>query len=249
MTTPLHRRHRRLPLGRTLLVSMLLIGELVALGVKGTMALEASQVTNSKNTASVGTLTLETTPATGTTTCQSSGGTVGSPTSDHNTTCGSITITTTPLLPGQMKTVKIRVENSGNLSAGELSVYAPTCTSTSGSTNLCTAIEFYIQQSTTNTASTTSTTRACYYPVTTQSCTFDSYSTAGGAGTLAGFRSKYTVTTRLVLGGGLPGLSSRTFTLGFELPQFSSPTIGNRYQGQTAKVTLTWYLTLTSTVT
>lgn len=235
---------RRPRLSRTLLVSLLLIGELVALGVKGTMALESSSLTNAKNSASTGTLTLETTPATGTATCQSSGGNVGTPTSDHNTSCGSITITTSPLFPGQSTTTTIRIENSGNLTAGELSVYAPTCTATPTSpANLCTVLEFSIQQTTPSTAT------ACYYPVTTASCPFDSFSTAGGTGTLASFRTKYRVTTRLILGGGVAGLSSRTFALGVELPRFSSPAIGNPYQGATAKLTLTWYLTLTSTVT
>ncbi|MGH8979782.1 MAG: hypothetical protein ACRDWE_02000 [Acidimicrobiales bacterium] len=224
-------------MSRALLVSFFLIGELVAVGVRGTMALDVSQLTNNQNAAFAGTLTLVTT--TGTTTCQSAGGAVGTPASNHNTSCGSITLTAGPLYPGQSATATIRIENNGSLKAGELSVYVPNCTPTTGP-SLCTALELEIQQSTPT---------ACYFPSKTTSCSFDSYSSPGGAGTLSAFRTRYKVTTRLILTGGLDALSSRTITVGFALPSFSNPTSGNTYQGLSAKVTLTWYLTVTSTVT
>lgn len=229
-------RHHRLRLNWALLVSLLVVVELLAIGARGTLASDSSQTENSGNTASAGTLTLETTS--GSTICQSSGGNVGTAFANHNTSCGTITITTTPLYPGQSATTSIRIENSGSVNAGELSVYAPKCTPTTG-TSLCTALEFYIQQTTAN---------ACYYPVTTTTCSFASY-TQGGTGTLASFRGRYGATSRLILRGGLAALSSRTFTLGFELPSFANPSAGNPYQGLTAKLTLTWYLTITSPVT
>lgn len=240
-------KRRSMLLRRSLLVWSLVAGELLVLGARGTLAADSSQITNAHNAASSGTLTLETTaPETGPTICQSSGGGVGTPVSDHNTSCGTITVTAAPLFPGQTATTTIRIENSGSVDAGELSVYAPTCTS-AASPSLCTAIELSIQQTTPGSPTPTS---RCYYPVTTTTCSFASFSSAGGTGTLTGFRTKYPAsTTRLRLPGGLQALSSRTFTLGFELPAFATPSVGNTYQGRTAKLTLTWYLTVTSTVT
>lgn len=103
-------------------VAVLLLGELLALGVHGTFAAFNGETDNAANSIQTGTLALETT--TGSSGCESWGGSVGSPSGNINTNCGTLSITGGPFFPGHSSTVKVTVENAGSLAAGDLSMFA-----------------------------------------------------------------------------------------------------------------------------
>lgn len=213
---------------------LLLLAELLALGVKGTFASYNSEVNNPGSTAATGTLTLSTTN--NSVTCESYGGSVGTPSGDDNSNCGTLTITGGPFYPGQSTTTTVQVENSGSL-AGTLWLYAAN-SCTPYEPGICDAIEFYVEE-----VSSSGTAISCYYPSTGTSCAFDTFSSPAGAGTLTDFtyNDYYDQPDALSLGS-IGAATTRYFKFGFELPAFTNTTVGNAYQGQTATFDLTWYL-------
>ncbi|MHB1988042.1 MAG: hypothetical protein ACYCSF_08660 [Acidimicrobiales bacterium] len=218
------------------IMSLLLLVELLALGVRGTYASYNSETNNPGNSIASGTLSLSTT--TSSTTCESWGGSVGTPSANVNPNCGTLAVTGGPFYPGQSTTVSVQVRNAGSLAAGDLSMFA--ATPCSPSPGICDAVEFYVEE--TNSAGTPI---ACYYPVASSgACSFDSFSSPGAPGTLTDFTNVeyYDSADRLLLTGGLAATTTRYFVLGFKLPTFTSASVGNQYQATTATTDLTWYL-------
>lgn len=223
---------------RALLVSAIVVVELAAIGVRGTFAASPfwSEATNPASSVASGTLNVATTA--GGVTCNSW---TGGGASGNAGNC-SVSITGGPFKPGQWTTVDFTVKNTGSLPAGDLSLYMEACSPSS--TGICDAVELYVEE----TDSTFTTPTECWYPTpaTASACAFEPFSTAGGAGTLTDFTNTYfSTSTGLVLSGGPPDLaanSSRYFVLGFELPTFSSDSIGNPYLGATATFDLEWSL-------
>jgi hypothetical protein len=219
-----------------LLSVLVLLGELVALSVRGTFASYNTETGNAASSVAAGTLALTTTSSS--TACESWGGSVGSPSGNVNSNCGTTTVSGGPFYPGQATTVSFQVKNAGSVAAGDLSMFsAAPCSASPG---ICDAVEFYVEE--TNASGTPI---ACYYPVASSTaCTFDSFSSAGAPGTLTDFTNDeyWSSADRLILTGGLGANSTRYFVLGLELPFFAGASTGNTYQASTATFDLTWFL-------
>lgn len=114
-------------LKRWLLVALVL-GLIAFSGTGGTFASFNAITTNAGNALSTGTLTLSDTVTSGTV-CLSSGGPVGSATTNHNSACTSV-LTVTNLSPGSWsmstQTANVTVEDTGSLNAGTFNLGAPT---------------------------------------------------------------------------------------------------------------------------
>lgn len=231
---------------KVVLLSLLVIGELATVGVRGTFAAYNARTANAGNLAAAGTLTLA--MQAGSSTCDSWTSGTGSSYQNTNSNCGTLPVTSTAQYPGQTTTVDLAIENSGS-EPGTLSVYAPYVAPCSPALpGICDATEFSLQE----TASNYTTPVACYYPSPGTSCAFADYSNPDSAhycpttGTLTDF----TYCTYYVGGPGGQGLSlgtesgdtTRYFVLSFKLPYFSSPSVGNSYQGETATFSLTFEL-------
>lgn len=204
------------------LVAGLILAELASFGIGGTFASYTSQVNNPASSLGTGTLTLSTTS--GTATCSS----YTAP-DNADSSCGSMTLSPAgPFFPGQTSTVSVTVENTGSL-PGALSAFSLLGCS---SLTLCGEVELYVEE--TNAAGTPI---ACYYPSAGTSCSFSS------TGTMNDFANNtYYDSFDALSFGSVGAVTKRYFVFGFYLPTFSSPAVGNQYQGLSAEMDLSWYL-------
>lgn len=208
--------------------TLVLVGELLSLGAHGTFASYNAQVGNPTASVESGTLTLATrTPSATGPLCLSNGGPVGAPATNANKTC-TLTLTGGPFHPGQTTSVSMRLVNTGSTNAGNLRLFAPaSCTGT-----LCGQVEVTVQET-----KQTGANLKCFYPTAATTCV------PSTTGTLTTFEFTYTSPgDGLILAGGLRALNSRYVTIALTFRTYTSPTLGNPYQGGTAKFSFAWYV-------
>jgi hypothetical protein len=228
----MRRRHgtRRL---KKILLSMMTIGSLSLFSIHFAFGALNTESTNSKNSLSVGTLTLS--DKVGATTCLSFGG-AASP-ANHNGTCSAMFSNTTLLYPGSLATANVTAANTGSLDA-TLSLFMGSCTvATSpnapaaavGGGNPCTAsdVSFYVEES--NSAFTT---HSCVWPIpSTSGCSYT-------ASTMLYMSQAAKAESSAISLGALGHGATRYFIIGVSLPTTASNTL----QGEEADFSLTWRL-------
>jgi hypothetical protein len=208
---------------RTVLVSLMLIGELLCIGVQGTFASYTTASTNQSASQKTGTVTLSTTTAS--TACQSW---TASSDNNLNASCTAATLSAAGLWPGVAQTQKFTVDNTGSLAASKLDIYG---TGSSGCTNstLCGEALFYVE-----TTNSTGGSPACVWPtVSTSACAF----TTGD--TITQFETAYrNQTNALAVTGGIGANTSDYFQFGMELPTAAT----NTYQDLSATFPIDWFI-------
>jgi hypothetical protein len=217
-----------------LLASFLVLGAVGSITVGGTYGMLNSEGTNQDSLVASGTLTLSNT-VTGGTACFSYG--AGS-SGNVNTGCQALFTSATENYPGVPRTAQVTIANNGSLDYGDLSVYMPSCTSTTtpgapapGGADPCapSGAQFYIQE----TDATFTTALSCWFPAAAGACAFASNS-------LFVFKvNKNAPASALDLGSGPVHGASRYFVIGMQLPTNASNTL----QGQAALFSLTWRFT------
>lgn len=121
-------KRSRLRLLKAWLLTVLVIGVVAFSGTGGTLASFNASTLNADNTLSSGTLTLDDWVTSGTI-CLSSGGVVGSASTNENSDCTAV-LSVTNVAPGSWSTssqsAKVTVEDSGSLAASTFTLGAPT---------------------------------------------------------------------------------------------------------------------------
>jgi len=221
---------------KKVLLTAMVVGALGSVTVQRAYALFNTETRNSPSSISSGTLTFDTTVGTGTA-CYSYGG-PSSP-GNVNTSCDALFTYSAAAenYPGVPQTVKIAIRNDGSIGASDLGLFMPSCTPAAtgdapspGGGNPCAANgdELYVQE----TASDQTTPLVCWYPVTTQTCSF-------GASGLSTFASSHADSAHVLdLGSGPAAQATRYFTIGIQLPTTASNTL----QGEAAQFLLTWHM-------
>lgn len=226
---------------KKLLLSVIAIGMLASITVRGTYAVLTSESSNRASGIASGTLTFSNTVGSGTA-CLSQNGT-----SNVNAAC-DVLLAATPLwypvssppTAGQASVTNLTIKDTGSLPASKLSIYMPSCSggTTTGAPvnpspiNPCSTpqgLDFYVQE----TDSTFTTPTTCWYPV------FAAGACSVTDGTLGSFVATYAAaTTALSLGSGPAAMGTRYFQIGIAEPVAA----GNGLQGQTATLALTWHM-------
>ncbi len=211
----------RAPRRRFTLVALLtgMLGVVVlALSMNSSLAAFTASITNSVNTAAMGTLIMEEKNAAGTVTCLSTDGT-GNNVATNAATCATINKYggSTTMVPGQTVSTTVTIKNVGTASATGFTLAPGTCTQsgavTGSATDLCAKLGVVISQTVGSTTST----------VSPASSTLASLA-AGGA---------------LTLSAPVAPNASVSFTFAVTLAAAS----GNTYQGLAASQPLVWTFT------
>jgi len=230
------------------LAALIALGGASFLGVSGTLAIFTAQETNAGNTVTAGSLLL--TNTIGATSCSSNGsGSSG----NVNSACTALMTSGTLEYPGQSATASITLSDTGTLPGTALSVYMPTCTSTTspsagthaGGGAACTAItdsgtadglQFVIQE--TNSGGTAT---QCWYPVNaTGTCSAASSYATSVLNSFGNFAQNLNSTAHVLsLGAGPTTATPRYFQVSVLTPTNAS----NSLQGEEALFGLTWHLT------
>jgi predicted ribosomally synthesized peptide with SipW-like signal peptide len=246
-----HRRStRRL---KATLAGLIVIGGVSCITVSGTYAVFTSQESHVTNKVTAGTLLLTdgvsasftTTP---TTTCNS----YATGTTNANASCTSL-ISSSPLqYPGTTATTYLAMKDSGTIDGLTLSLYMPTCTSTTSPSStghtggglacqtitdnsVADGLQFVIQETNASNSPT-----YCWYPVAASgTCSAATgYSTAL-PNSFGNFAQHLTSTAHtLSLGSGPTAGTTRYFTVSVIMPTNAS----NSLQGEEALFGLTWHL-------
>jgi hypothetical protein len=213
---------------KKVLITLLVVGALATVGV-GTYATFTAQTTNAGNTVTTGSLVLSNTVNAPATACLSTG--AGTTTdANANPSCGAF-FTLGTAGPGSNATATLQLKNVGSLGASSLVVFAPSCSSAangtySGTGNLCSVLEFYIQQ--TNSSGTPT---ACIYGGgTATTCAFTS------ADTVSAFATAYPSAAGGLALGGLSAGTTDYYTIGVQVDSGA----GNNMQGQQASFNVSW---------
>jgi predicted ribosomally synthesized peptide with SipW-like signal peptide len=236
------------------LAALIAVGGVSCITVSGTYAVFTSQETHVSNKITSGTLILsETWYAVGSTTgttCTSNG--TGS-SGNLNATCTALMSSSTLQYPGFTQTEEVKISDTGTLDGLTLSLYMPSCSSTTSPSSTghqggglaCQTItegssadglQLMVQE----TQSDWKTPIACWFPVSASGyCSAASGYSTSAPNSFGNFAQHLTSTSHVLsLGSGPTAGASRYFLVTVALPTYASNTL----QGEEASFGLTWHL-------
>jgi len=225
---------------KTYLKVLIAVGVLAVIGGgAGTFATFDATTTNAGNTFATGTIVLQNAVAAGT--CLSTGG--GTTDTNVNALCDKV-FNATVKKPGDIGSGHVTLQNEGSLAATTLTLTKSLCTDGDavgetyhGTGSVCGALNFYVQEWTSNTFLTPF---KCWYGGSADAGVTCDPTFATSPATLAGFGTSPVpinagpgATAFTALGG---AADTRYFTVAVQLPNSA----GNTLQGRQAQINLSW---------